>query len=1086
MTFAAAQAATRRYDATGQDRDLRRALAAWEMALRGLPDDAGEDAQRGRVTYATLNLEAFWRWGDPAYLVRALDVLQALPWPDLPPDLRLAAANALAMALQDRFQVQGRREDLEEAIAQWEAVLPLAQDPEQRARLLNNLATAYAMLGDLDPESPGWDRARELWQEVLALLPPEHPIALIARGNLAASLRTRFLHTGRATDLDRSQKLLQAVVERLPAGPDRALFRNNLALTLWERYQHFGDLAALEAAREQWLRALEELPPTAAQRVAVGHHAVLAQVARARALRLSQDLAQARTLLQTLRDQALGPEDRALLAKAEAAYHEAEYELRGDLHALARGQAVLQQALAEPNLSADLQRTLQNQQARLAWARYQRTGDRNALHQARAGWRALLAQTPPDHPDAAVWRANWVLAVLEDEDDPTALEDARHELEHSLAALPRGTPTWAQAAANLALVLQALAHSATKPHRARALVRQSLRLFLQARRAVREHSEPCLRLTNDLASGLWDAAQVEDRPGWRALALRTWKAVAQEALETQPEAALAASWNLAKWAFHQQDWDRVMDALERGWAVVRDLYTQQVLPGYGLAWLREVQDWPGMHAYALVRLGRLRDAVEALEQGRTWLLREALGLRELDLARARAQVPETVYRAYCAARAQEAHLLALPPAARTPDWADALRAAREARRQAEAALRTHLGAPSPLEAALSWPALRALAREHGPLLYLVTTVHGGLALLVHGDRDHPVVLDLPRLLQPQAQRHLERLQAAFRDLDAGRDPNPAREALNAALAWLREALAPLASWPELAREPGLILVPTGPLSRLPLHAVPITSGQPWGFKTLLRYAVSASILVQAHAEPAAPGYLLVGDPTGDLPRARAEVQAIAGLVPEPVEVLLGPQATRDAVRRGLPRAGGFHFAGHARLGPLGVELALADGALTWPELGSVRTRGRLAVLSGCETGLVDPRIPEEALGLPAAFHLMGYPQVVASFWPVDDALATLFMFRFYEGLRAEPSPARALQAVQQWLARATWAEVDAYLDALRREGRASALVLTLRPWVKRARARDESPSLALNHPLAWAGFALWGLGPTHTRRANHA
>ena len=48
-------------------------------------------------------------------------------------------------------------------------------------------------------------------------------------------------------------------------------------------------------------------------------------------------------------------------------------------------------------------------------------------------------------------------------------------------------------------------------------------------------------------------------------------------------------------------------------------------------WLREAQNLPGKAAYALAQLGRLGEAVEALEAGRVRMLAEALEQNRRDL-----------------------------------------------------------------------------------------------------------------------------------------------------------------------------------------------------------------------------------------------------------------------------------------------------------------------------------------------------------------------------------------------------------------------------------------------------------------------
>jgi CHAT domain-containing protein len=71
------------------------------------------------------------------------------------------------------------------------------------------------------------------------------------------------------------------------------------------------------------------------------------------------------------------------------------------------------------------------------------------------------------------------------------------------------------------------------------------------------------------------------------------------------------------------------------------------------------------------------------------------------------------------------------------------------------------------------------------------------------------------------------------------------------------------------------------------------------------------------------------------------------------------------------------------------------------------------VLSGCETGLADTGSGDEMVGLVRAFLVAGAARVLASLWPVDDAVTAGFMAHFYAALRAGDAPAAALRLAQR-------------------------------------------------------------------------
>jgi CHAT domain-containing protein len=84
----------------------------------------------------------------------------------------------------------------------------------------------------------------------------------------------------------------------------------------------------------------------------------------------------------------------------------------------------------------------------------------------------------------------------------------------------------------------------------------------------------------------------------------------------------------------------------------------------------------------------------------------------------------------------------------------------------------------------------------------------------------------------------------------------------------------------------------------------------------------------------------------------------------------------------------------------------------------------MAVLSACETALIDGRVPDELVGLPSALVRLGVSGVVATQWAVSAGPATaLLAARFYQlWLHDGLAPAQALAAAQRWTRDTTNAE----------------------------------------------------------------
>jgi CHAT domain-containing protein len=121
----------------------------------------------------------------------------------------------------------------------------------------------------------------------------------------------------------------------------------------------------------------------------------------------------------------------------------------------------------------------------------------------------------------------------------------------------------------------------------------------------------------------------------------------------------------------------------------------------------------------------------------------------------------------------------------------------------------------------------------------------------------------------------------------------------------------------------------------------------------------------------------------------------------------------------------LHFATHAearRDAPEQSALFLsefaADGStqpvdrLTAEEIRRHGLRADVVVLSGCATGDGRELRGEGVLGLTYGFLSNGANTVIASLWPVEDALTARFMQEFYAAYRANGRAAEALRSAQ--------------------------------------------------------------------------
>ncbi len=270
----------------------------------------------------------------------------------------------------------------------------------------------------------------------------------------------------------------------------------------------------------------------------------------------------------------------------------------------------------------------------------------------------------------------------------------------------------------------------------------------------------------------------------------------------------------------------------------------------------------------------------------------------------------------------------------------------------------------------------------------------------------------------------------------------------------------------VAKAGRVVVVPDGPLSRLPFAALqmPGGRGRAWlGCRRGLSRVASASVLVDLERCPRVADrgdgkvvVFSVPEPEAGmarryglepLPWAKAEAATLASLFPERAVVYEGGAATPDALRGAVGGAWLLHFAAHAvedRRNPLDSALFLApphpgvgDGRLTaWKIMQDLRVEADLVTLSACSTACGREVPGEGVLGLSRAFHYAGARVVLATLWRVPDRSACLLMEGFYTDLK-DGLPAD---------------------EALRR-----------------ARCRlMERPGAALGQPYHWAGFTLIG------------
>jgi CHAT domain-containing protein len=163
----------------------------------------------------------------------------------------------------------------------------------------------------------------------------------------------------------------------------------------------------------------------------------------------------------------------------------------------------------------------------------------------------------------------------------------------------------------------------------------------------------------------------------------------------------------------------------------------------------------------------------------------------------------------------------------------------------------------------------------------------------------------------------------------------------------------------------------------------------------------------------------LGDRNLDLPYAAMEVERIKKQI-DHTTAFLGRMATKNKLKELVEKFDIVHFATHGQFfpeSPMNSSLLLApdsrdDGRLSALEVLKLRFKGRVVVMSACETALGLSSTGTEIVGLNRSFLYAGSPSVVSSLWNVDDRATARFMDYFYRNLKAGKDIADALKMAQ--------------------------------------------------------------------------
>jgi CHAT domain-containing protein len=217
----------------------------------------------------------------------------------------------------------------------------------------------------------------------------------------------------------------------------------------------------------------------------------------------------------------------------------------------------------------------------------------------------------------------------------------------------------------------------------------------------------------------------------------------------------------------------------------------------------------------------------------------------------------------------------------------------------------------------------------------------------------------------------------------------------------------------------VLVVPQGPLAGVPFAALH-DGTEPLVCRHQLALAPSVQVALHGlRRRPRPAEQVRAFGSALHLPHVQTEAQRVAARFAAG-QAFIGSQASLAALARKAPQADLLHLACHAQFrgdNPMFSALHLADGALTAEAVERLPLRPCTVVLSACDTALSSPDAADDRVGLVRAFLVAGAARVLASLWPVDDALTEVFMQHLHTALAAGQAPAAALRLAQLALMR---------------------------------------------------------------------
>lgn len=928
--------------------------------------------------------------------------------------------------LVDLYEHESTKESLDRAIQLGQQSISLvAPDDQDRVRYLTRQGMALMVRFETNGTSGDLDRAFDLIKEALSLTPKMEPRWKRLCASYADLLRDRFEHNGSMEDLEASVGYVKDALHEAPEDPS---LLESLARQLNRRYNALGRkcdldeaIIAAEKAVELWDKESNYL---ADGLMRLGY----LLIDRFEATGHQEDLDRSIMHLEKARNTPktnLLAEARCLSGLASA-FRLSWMRSRNQesLEAAIRNERLALKVLPEGNVgNVDVMNNLVNNLV----DRFKLTKDTKDIEEAIGLCEKVLCLRPTTHvhyPGNLNNLANAVEAKFKEYGEIGDLNLAIEKSEKALSIMDADHPERAGLSYNL---------------------------------GSRYHSR--YQINGNSKDIQYAAEQFLD--GWRTVNGRPFDRVlagSQAVYKLIDMGRLEEATNIAM---------EVVDLLPHVTTRSHSMTDQQYV-------VREFSGIAGNACSLLLSMGRLNEALEYLEKGRTvmldLLMSNRLDLTELETvspqhARQFRQLQDQINKTFSASSVGSSGTQAIlqKRLASVSQFDECVKAIRELPGQS----RFLLG-PQAEE-------IKAVAKEGLIVIVNITTTRTDAIIIADQKVDS---VELPGLSRAQALEWLEK--------DLTRKPKSRverrkkHEEYTLLLHWLWvSGVKPIFDHAKLKAQssskklPRVCWIGTGVASMLPFHAAgdkSIDKENTFSY-AISSYSSSIKTILQARrkahkvesSDIANPRLLMIGMPTtkghASLSGVEEEIKDIKTAVKSSLSVQSLLQPPPERVLSELANYDMVHFACHAlpdSKNPLHGHLLLesdrldsgeADksGELTVEEIMKMDLkRARIAYLSACSTAEnKSTRLLDEAIHLVSAFQVAGFAHVLGTMWPAPDGVSRDIAAGFYQNLASLLSATRGID-----------------------EGRAVAEAFHLA--VKEARSENDE------EPLFWAQFVHFG------------